>query len=365
MSEIKLSHSKVDRYTKCGKNYYWHYIEGYRPIVKSSSLVFGGAIDKALNELLVNKDLNSAISKYNDEMFPYMKDPLLMYSDKELNLDILSSWAKEDLSLYAKSLGFKSEVPVLIEGIFDKKKEVDFIGLRENTRAFLSYANYLSANAKMELILPEYLKTMFDPNNPLAIKRVIKIQEEVVLNGITGFIDFIAETNDGKVVVFDNKTASRPYAKNAAQTSTQLALYKYYLDTMRQDLGVTHVGFAVLPKIIVPKNKKICKSCGFSTTTGLHKTCNALVNDKRCNGTWKLESIIETPVQLLVAEADMSLITDVLNSYDTVRASIEASEFLENKKMCNNWYGKSCEFAGKCFNDSDEGLINIKNKEKQ
>jgi hypothetical protein len=50
----KISYSAYKKYTTCPKMYEYHYNQKLRPTGTSSSLLFGSAMDEALNALLLN-----------------------------------------------------------------------------------------------------------------------------------------------------------------------------------------------------------------------------------------------------------------------------------------------------------------------
>ena len=56
-----LSHSQIGRYQMCPKSYEYYYIQKLRPKVHSASLVFGSAIDNALNALLTGQESPEAL----------------------------------------------------------------------------------------------------------------------------------------------------------------------------------------------------------------------------------------------------------------------------------------------------------------
>lgn len=49
---LRLSHSQCSKYTQCPQAYKYHYIDRIRPKLSPASLLFGSALDAALNELL-------------------------------------------------------------------------------------------------------------------------------------------------------------------------------------------------------------------------------------------------------------------------------------------------------------------------
>ena len=60
----RISFSAWDKYLTCPKMYDLHYNQRLRPSGKSSPLVFGVALDEALNSLLLQGDLNVAIEVF-------------------------------------------------------------------------------------------------------------------------------------------------------------------------------------------------------------------------------------------------------------------------------------------------------------
>ena len=56
MKKNKLSHSQVSRYGLCPKSYEFHYVRKIRTSVMSAALVYGSALDSALNQLLLPEE---------------------------------------------------------------------------------------------------------------------------------------------------------------------------------------------------------------------------------------------------------------------------------------------------------------------
>jgi hypothetical protein len=184
---IKLSNSQKDVYELCPYKYYLYYIKKYRSTIQGSALLMGNAFDEALNDLLINRDLNKA-----KEIFTNI---WLSHKDKQIEY-----YAKDSLVDHSP---FDS---LLIKGI----------------KCLESY---------YEHILPK-------------IKNVVSVQEKINLtasleeganepDSITGIIDFIGTIEyEGKEYtgIFDNKTTSSPYPKNSVVKKEQLPLYAYCKD---------------------------------------------------------------------------------------------------------------------------------------
>lgn len=192
---IRLSHSAREKYEQCGYKYYLHYVMKYRSSLQSSALVFGNALDLALNNLLEGKEdyhevFDSEWRKY------YSQHDSIDYYKSDLDKRLLTE---------------------------DELKEPE------------SLQNFLSLQKKGHKLLDAYKEHIYPK-----IHKVISIQEEITIVGydddgqptedsIYGKLDLIAiiEDESGNVrhALLDNKTTSEPYAKNSVQTKDQLALY--------------------------------------------------------------------------------------------------------------------------------------------
>lgn len=219
---MRLSHSAKELYTQCPMKYKLHYIDNKRSIRTSSALVFGSALDEALNELLLTKNCAASefvfTQKWNECKDNYVVD--FFKSDADASL----------LTLQQAELIDQEEDP-------EKKwHKLCWYSLFQKGRAMLSAYN--------EEIMPK-------------IKSVIKVQEPINLVGqdddgndsedhISGIIDFIGEVelSTGEVVtaIIDNKTTSQPYPKNSVETKEQTALYA------SANPSIEYVGFATMIK---------------------------------------------------------------------------------------------------------------------
>jgi hypothetical protein len=190
----RLSHSAVDKYEQCPYKYYLHYVMKYRSSLQSSALVFGNALDIALNSMLDGKDdyrevFDSEWNKYESQA------DVIQYYNSDLDASLL---LPEELEL-------------------DKPMQ-----------------NFISLRRKGYRLLDAYKAEIFP-----SIKKVISIQEEINISGydeegnatedsIYGKIDLIAmieHNGEVKKALLDNKTTSQPYPKTAVVKKDQLALY--------------------------------------------------------------------------------------------------------------------------------------------
>jgi hypothetical protein len=207
---MRLSHSAVEMLKQCSFKYKLHYIDRMRSKRVSSALVFGVALDEALNALLESKSLSQARLVFMAKWVPYFNVSHVDYYKSDLILDL---------------------VPVGVPN---------------------EYANWYSMYKKGMGMLESYNVSIIP-----RIKRLKGLQERIALHGhdeqgnqtedsITGIIDFIAdvEMDDGTVVtaIIDNKSASKLYPKNAVLTKEQTALYSM------AHHDIEYVAFAVICK---------------------------------------------------------------------------------------------------------------------
>jgi hypothetical protein len=199
--------------------YYLHYILKLRRKQLSSALVFGNAIDQALNFLLEQKQASSTPDP-EEAKFVFLAN-FLKSGDLDLRKKGVVKFSKADLD------------PWLIGAveIDDPKHDPAWYSLQQK-------AHYI-IDAYIAQVLPRLQEVIF-------VQRNIEIKNE---DGdvFRGLADFCARYEDGKVYLFDNKTSSVKYAPDATAKSEQLATY---YEAMRHDLQLDGVGYVVIPKTV-------------------------------------------------------------------------------------------------------------------
>lgn len=186
---IRLSNSAVDKYLTCPKMYKYHYVDRIRSNRKSSPLLFGIAIDEALNDLVVNKDLNKARNIYEDLMLEWKYDYDVDFLRKDYDDQV---------------------IPDDILGTLENEHEICWHSLWYKGLEFLG--------AYFEQIIPR-LGDVKD------VQRAINLKNEDG-DSIIGYQDVFAEL-DGELTIIDNKTSSSSYSKRKIEESQQLHLYSY------------------------------------------------------------------------------------------------------------------------------------------
>ena len=223
---IQLSFSAAQRYQTSPKSYYLHYMLRLRPRDLSSALFFGSAIDLGVNYMLQakkdGKDIildmakeifNQAwtIGEVNGEQVVLSQPGVIKYSKADYDESILTAEDKIDLETATQ--------------------DPSWISLKRKGLMILE--------AYKEQIIPRIKEVKF-------VQRDIKLEND---NGdsFIGFVDFCAVWEDGRTIIFDNKTSSIKYADDSASTSEQLATY---FEATKEELKVDAVGFIVIPKKI-------------------------------------------------------------------------------------------------------------------
>lgn len=321
-----LSFSGYKRFITCPKFYQYHDILGEKSEVMSSALVFGSAIDNALNDMLINHNLNNAINiacKYIN----HTKIDLYFNADYDEDL------SKQELLLMLKGKTKINPDTIVQELLKDQGQ------LYNSEKDFLDQICKHTLIQKAAIILKSYyLKVL-----PL-IAEVESVQKEITTdnNSKRGIIDTVIILKDGRRVIFDNKTASRPYDFDSVLKSPQLALYASMVNA-------DHAGFIVMNKQLIKNRVKKCSVCSNDGTGKKFKTCDAIVNKKRCNGEWNETIDPSSWIQIYIdkiPKVNKDLINEAMN--DTIKC-INNGVFPRNLNNCFNMYGQSCVYMKKCW----------------
>lgn len=298
--KTKLSHSAINMYKDCQLCYFLHYIKGIRLVRQKSALLFGSAFDSALNHMLKTRNLKESYNVFNEQ------------------------WEKVDRNLTDFS---KNDVD---------QDLIDIYGGAENPSPA-----WISLHHKANLFLQAYYKDVLPQ-----IKKVLIVQEPVSIKNvegdeITGFLDLIAELENGKTYLLDNKTTSMKYTPESAQESQQLALYHYIMkDTYKLD----GVGYIVMNKKINKNKVKICKECGVKNKSS-HVTCNefnsqdgSLAKVKRCKGEFSITMSPSVDIQIILSKLNEGLEEKTIEEFDKINTLISNAVF-DKKHNPNGKYG--------------------------
>ena len=171
----KISHSAWQKYLTCGRMYQLHYEDKLRPSGTTSALLFGSAMDEALNAMLLKSG-----------------DPLDVFQ-KAFEYDKFQGCQFDDRD-------YDSE-------IFTKEQQ------RKIESESQDYKAWASLRIKGRLLLEAYQREILP-----RITKVYSVQKEI--EGRPGVLDAVVEI-DGEKVLLDHKTSSYPYKRESVPSSTQ------------------------------------------------------------------------------------------------------------------------------------------------
>lgn len=270
---MRISHSAKETYTTCGFKYFLHYYRKLRSTTLKSSLTFGDAIDVGLNHLLKTRNLDEAVERFEHRWKTNAYGKTMSYS-------------KSDLEEH------------LVEDVPNEEK------------------NYESLMRKGKILLKEY-NTQIMPR----IKEVIDIQIDRVVANEDGDelvikTDFICIWEDGRRVLFDNKTSSVRYEDDSVATSPQLSIY---YEQLKNEYNLDAAGYIVIPKRINKKKEPLAL------------------------------------IKIIIDNVSDDTVQKTLASYDQVLTSIKAAEFPKNHDNCKTVFGL-CDYYKLCHQNDKTGL---------
>lgn len=361
---IKLSHSAVRVFGECARRYKLHYVDRLRPKLMHSALVYGSAIDRAVEVLLKTKNLEEA-SKAFDEAFTnsFIQDTLqyvpdninIVYAERDFDGDLLTLEDEESYKKFQKELGFVNgdTISESLNDLKRAKKSLGFLNMEPVQRKLMNFANWLSLRRK-----GHYMIRGFNDEVVPKIKQVLATQKEIQLsNGedsVTGFLDLAVEWEDGKRYLLDLKTSTKEYEEDAAMRSQQLILYYH---ASKEEFKFDGVGFIVLYKGLIKDKAKICRECGYDGSGGSHRTCPATIADERCGGEWYATVNPKCKVEVLLSEVSPVAEDLVLETFDDTADSVKRGVFPPNLQACKQG-ALVCPFFGVCWkNDKSEVYV--------
>lgn len=357
---IRLSHSATSRYTECPRSYKFHYIDNYRPIVQSSPLLFGTSIDKAAEHYVLTRDFHETLkvfaASWQKQVINNVETDLrfllnFTYSDRDLDLDLLKESDWMELQEH-----FGDEAEMNLDLVRENKKAAGFKGLSNTDKEIFNFANWLCLNRKGQYMLREF-KHIVDDNVEEVLGTQVKIDlENENGDSVVGFADFVFKWKGiEKPVVFDLKTSGIEYEQDAVVKSPQLGLYVFSLSDKYVD--TRNAGFIVLNKNISKNKTKICVDCGNNGSGGRFKTCDAVIEGKRCNGDWQETMYPKARSQVLVDAVSEVFVERVVENFNDVQKAIKAEVFPRCWGSCIKFNGAvRCAYHSLCHENSMENL---------
>lgn len=379
----RLSHSALNKYKGCPAQYKLHYIDRIRSNKIGSALLFGAALDEALNRLLMTKmdevpeeatDNIEALKQGFDYYFTYQKingeqedvrtSHFIEYFGSDFDPDILDLSDMDSLRKFIRDAGYISdpddensappeplELYDLISGYIKAKQQIN-----STDQSFYNYCSWLSLRRKGHMML-EYYKEEIMP----IIKRVESVQKAVELPNesgdvLIGYIDFEAEIEGYEgVITLDNKTSSKLYKQSDINDKGQLLIYDEYTENGK-------AGYVVLLKKIKYHKEATCQKCGAVTNRPVKSCPEGGTGKNRCGGKLDVVKIPYLQHQILVDDIDeekkdlhFEVICDILEG-------IENEEFPQNRDSCFQ-FGRKCVYYDLCRSDENNpdytGLVRV------
>ena len=100
---------------------------------------------------------------------------------------------------------------------------------------------------------------------------------------------------------------------------------------------------------------KVCRKCN-NTAEGRHKTCNELIEGKRCHGEFNETIDPKGKIQILLGQTNPILENMVLENINDVNKMVKNNLYVKNLNACDNWYGGKCPYYNYCHKGSEDGL---------
>ena len=366
MSKNKLSHSSAAIFQTCPTKWKYHYLERLRPVTQSAALLFGTAVDAAFTSILKGKEKNPKdvfaffwrFQEVNGVKTYLTTCPDIVYANNDYDADLLD---EDDINKLKQEYQLADPV-VYIDEIYKEKDVVGFENLSIEKRKILNHANWLCLYHKGILFIDAFNKNVL-PNitEVLGSQVYVKLDNEEG-DSVIGYADAVVRWKGlEKPVVLDFKTSSKEYERDAVLTSPQLTLYVHDLSEKYEQ--TRNAGFVVFSKKIRKNKTKRCSKCGNDGTGKRHRTCDAIVNNERCNAEWIEKINPEVFVQILINEIPWQTESIVLDNMDYINEAIKNGVFHRNFNSCVQPWGK-CAYYDKCYHGKDDGLVKLEDKAK-
>lgn len=356
----------------CPTSYKYHYIDSIRSVYHTGALAFGAALDQALNELLLptGQDALQVFEKeftngfINRERVYLPTNSNMVYSNNDYDDELLQPTDREILLKYYDGLTIDIQADRDVASIYSvlkkKKQDCGFDSFTAEEKQIYNYINWMCLYRKGELMLKAYSAKVM----PM-IEEVISVQEKIDLtnedgDSVTGVVDLVARVKGHGIVILDNKTSGMDYEEDSVVTSPQLSLYVHAL---KEKYGTQKAGYIVLKKQIKKNRVKTCSSCLNDGTGSRAKTCDAVIEGKRCGASWDESISPEVGIQIIIDTIPEKLEAMVVDNYADVNHAIKSGVFTKNFNSCKNTYGGNCPYYNLCHKSSMDGLIYTK-KEK-
>lgn len=373
---MKTSYSQSNTYKDCSQHWHYRYVDKIQTEDSGASTFFGSAVDGAIIDMLEHPEKNCY--KTFESLWTAGRDfkgkPTQIFDNNKINFahadydkDVIDAFKDEDGPVLHKwieelkltHLGTDYDV---VYAAVAKAKKNPYKRLPDSYLTYFNRASWLSMYRK-GLLLIESFEKQFLPKieKVLAVQKHSSIKDETVGDSITGYIDMVLKLHGHeRPIIFDLKTAARPYSQDQIEHSEQLTIY---LAMEGQRFNTDMVGYIVLSKAINKDIEAYCKKCNYKKD-GRHRSCNNMVNDiepdkkpVRCDGEWNETVVLKPEVQVMIARKTDAQVNHVMEDQSNIIVGMKNGVVYKNTSKCMNWYGNKCPYYDLCHKGSDAGLI--------
>lgn len=345
---MRISYSGLNTFKVCPYKFKLKYVDGWRDMSINSPLLFGGAVDEAINYILEtikdNKKIDNEVlyKIYTDKMTNYtLPDKTTVnvptydkvnYSMGDIDINVLS---EEEVDFLSETF---SEIDLdfnEISSLTLKDQNGVYKDIRKKYPEVFNMLGWLSLLNKGKKILVTFMNDIL----PL-LDSVVEVQGEIIAdNGVgdqlTGYTDFIGKikgstiienekiftiTSDIKIdskktytILIDNKTTSKPYAEDSVRKSEQLGIYETFRDV------------------------DFCAYLAFSKSMPRSGKVN---------------------YKFIIDNVDVDIKERAFIDFSVTLGEIEAENFDKNetRETCDYFFGRPCEYRNLCKNNCSKGL---------
>lgn len=346
----KLSKSACEKYMACPASYDYYYNQRIVPVRTGSALMFGSAMDAALNALLLNS--GNALTAYKAETAKYELGKSVP-GKYDYDGELLTEDMRADLSAKLVPIGYKGDIDHLVATLvprvsaYQKGYGPD---ISDNQYKALDLIHRAVFEVKAELMIAAYREKVIPQ-----IEQVHNVQKA---SG-PGYLDATVTWSGLGKRIADNKTAGKRYAEDACEYSAQLAMYA-------AEENISQVTFIVMVKDMIKNRRKVCETCGH-VGKGSHKTCDNIISHppegadfpsrhERCGGEWKVTISPEADIQIIHGEITPEAMAVAAELQREVQRAVDAKIFMCNVNQCNSQFGKQCEYKNLKWKGSMENL---------
>ncbi len=349
---VWLSYSGASSFKACPEKFYLS--KEWQAKGNFSYFVFGSAVECGVTSALIDRDRDKMLAEFErnwkmekaddpEKSKPIFDNWTIEYSAGDVDIDLFSGEDEVRMDQWVTELFndvTQTWKPKMFE-IFAKMKEKKKFTDEEDK--FYKRVAWLSMKKKGEYMLNSFFDTKLKDIKGLATidgKPAAQLRIDIPSedgDNIVGYVDYVVEMNDGKIVILDCKTAASAYDDHKLETSEQLKTYAAALSHHFDE--IPEIGYLVLVKKL--NTEKSCNACGALRENSKLKNCVSCGEGKYESASYSAE------VQLMRREIYEDEMDDQLEDYSQVADAVRNKIRYKNPENCFS-FGRRCEFYDHC-----------------